>query len=241
MAFIMMIVKAIVGFFIGSPPIMIILDAIGGTIEALAPEGIIAALKSKRFAVLGERGVGKTALINFLTKGTLSKDYIQTLDPENTASNNFKLKDLKLRIKKSKDVPGDADFYPEWEDIVRNSDIVLYLLRSDKLMVGDQYTEERVKQDMGQIRKWLEENPKKFPLFIIGTHCDRTDPDLTCLSKNEIGDYEDKLRGMPILQEIASLGGGGRKVRFIFGSLKSEETTKRLVYRIIYQVVNHNG
>lgn len=204
-------------------------------------DAIITAFTGKRFAVLGERGVGKTVLINFLTKGTLSKDYIQTLDPEKTAPNYFKLNELKLKIKESKDVPGDADFYAQWEDIVQNSDIVLYLLRSDKLMAGDKNTEERVKRDMGQIGRWLKGTPKEFPLFIIGTHCDRTDPDLTKLPKNKRGSYEDKLRGMPIFQEIALRGGGGRKVRFIFGSLKSKDTTEHLVYRIIDYVVNHNG
>ena len=219
-------------------PIMIIVDAI---IEALEVDDIIAALTGKRFAVLGERGVGKTVLINFLTKGTLSQGYIQTLDLEKTASNYFKLKDLKLGIKQSKDVPGDPDFYALWEDIVQNSDIVLYLMRSDKLMAGDKYTEERVKRDMGQIGAWLKENPKKFPLFIIGTHCDLTDPDLTKLPENKKGYYEDKLRKMPTFQEILLRGGGGRKVRFVFGSLKSKDTTELLVYRIIDQVVNHNG
>lgn len=218
-------------------PIMIIVDAI---IEALEVDNIIAALTGKRFAVLGERGVGKTVLINFLTKGTLSQDYIQTLDLKKTASNYFKLKDLKLSIKQSKDVPGDTDFFALWEDIVQNSDIVLYLLRADKLMAGDKYTEERVKRDMGQIGEWLKGNPKKFPLFIIGTHCDLTDPDLTKLPKNERGYYEDKLRKMPTFQEIVLRGGGGRKVRFVFGSLKSKDTVERLVYRIIDQVVNHN-
>ena len=77
-------------------------------------------------------------------------------------------------------------------------------------------------------------------MLIIGTYCDLTTPDLTKLPKNEVGDYEGKLRGMPIFQEIALRGGGGKKVRFIFGSLKSKETTERLVGEIINQVVNHN-
>ena len=107
-------------------------------------------------------------------------------------------------------------------------------------MGGDKCTEERVKRDIGQIGKWLQENPKKFPLFIIGTYCDLTTPDLTMLPEDERGAYENKIRRMPIFQEIALRCGGGRKVRLIFGSLKSQDTTESLVSEIIEQVVNHN-
>ena len=206
----------------------------------IAVDAIIKVLKSKRLAVLGERVTGKTVLINFLTKGTLSKEYIQTTEPEKTEANDFKLEDLELKIMESVDVPGNDDFYPDWEDIAKKADIVLYLLRTHKLMEGDKRTEERVKRDIRQIGRWLKKKSQKYSLFIIGTHCDLLTPDLTKLPKNKIGDYEDKLRGMPILQEIALHGGGGRKVRFLFGSLKSKDTTERLVSRLIDQVVNNN-
>ena len=68
-------------------------------------------VKGKKFAVLGERGTGKTALINFLTKGTFSTEYTQTLDPEKTESNRLELKDLELEIEESIDIPGGEDFY----------------------------------------------------------------------------------------------------------------------------------
>lgn len=204
---------------------------------------ILEFLKGKSFAVLGERKVGKTVLINFLTKGKLPKDYIQTLDPVGTKPNYFfKLNKLNLKIKESKDVPGAPDFYDQWKDIVQNADIVLYLLRSDKLKAGDKYTEERVKRDMDQIGEWLKQNPEKIPLFVIGTHCDLTTPDLTKLPKDKRGDYEDELRGMPIFEEIKQRGSRGGQIPMIFfGSLKSEETTEDLVGRIIGQVVSHNG
>lgn len=190
--------------------------------------------------MLGASRVGKTVLINFLTKGTLSKRYKSTRYTRKTEPNDFQLKDLKLRIKESKDVSGDDSQYGQWKDIVQKADIALYLLRTDKLMEGDKCTEKRVKRDIGQIGKWLQENPKKFPFFIIGTYCDLTTPDLTMLPEDERVAYEDKIRGMPIFQEIALRSGGGRKVRFVFGSLKSQDTTESLVYEIIDQVVNHN-
>lgn len=197
-------------------------------------------VKGKKFAVLGERSTGKTALINFLTKGTFSTENTQTLIAEKTESNRLELKDLELEIEESKDVPGSEDFYFAWESITETADVVLYLLRVDELMAGNKQTEERVKQDMGQIGKWMKEIPKEFPLFIIGTHCDLTDPDLTKLPKDKKGYYEDKLRGMSIFRDIVLRGGGSNKVRVVFGSLKSKNATEDLVYQVIYQVVHHD-
>ena len=71
----------------------------------------IMALKGTKLAVLGEGRVGKTVLINFLTKGILSEQYVRTVYPEETEANDFKLKDLKLRLEESMDVPGSEDFY----------------------------------------------------------------------------------------------------------------------------------
>ncbi|MCY3682337.1 MAG: hypothetical protein OXH16_13125 [Gemmatimonadetes bacterium] len=222
-------------------PILIIVGAgLAGAGIGVAVDAIIKALKGKRLAVLGGLAVGKTVLINFLTKGTFSKKYKANRYTKKAEPNDFQLKDLKLRIKESKDVSGDDSQYGQWKDIVQKADIVLYLLRTDKLMEGDKCTEERVKRDIGLIGKWLKEYPKKFPLFIIGTYCDLMTPDLTMLPEDKRGAYENKIRGMPIFQEIALRSGGGRKVKFIFGSLKSQDTTESLVYEIIDQVVNHN-
>ena len=128
-------------------------------------------------------------MINFLTKGTFSTENTQTLIAEKTESNRLDLKDLELEIEESKDVPGSEDFYGDWESITKKADVVLYLLRVDELMAGNKQTEERVKRDMGHIGKWMKKTPK-VPLFIIGTHCDLTDPDLTKLPKDKKGYYE---------------------------------------------------
>ena len=212
---------------------------------AILAAGAIAAtikvLEGKKLAVLGADRVGKTVLINFLTKGILSEKYVRTVYPKETEASDFKLNDLKLSLEESIDVPGLEDFYLTWKKLSQDADIILYLLRTDKLQAGDKHTEERVKQDIRQIEKWLNEYPKKFPLFIIGTYCDLTTPDLTKLPENKIESCEDKLRRMPIFQEILLRGGGGSKVRFIFGSLKFKDATERLVSKLIDQVVNHNG
>ena len=150
-----------------------------------------------------------------------------------TSRSHIKLEDLELKIEESRDLPGGTPWYADWKNLTEEADIVLYLLRVDKLMAGDKHTEERVKRDMGHIGKWLKASPKEFPLLIIGTHCDLSDPDLTKLPEDEIGYYVDHVRTMPIFQDIASLGGGENKVRFVFGSLKTKDTTEKLVYNML--------
>ena len=97
-------------------------------------------------------------------------------------------------------------------------------------------TEIRVRGDMKQIGRWLKDAPKKYPLFIVGTYCDLTDPDLTTLPADQVGDYHNKVRGKPIFREIELLGGGGGKVKFVLGSLKSQNTTEEVVYHLFGQI-----
>lgn len=197
---------------------------------------IVIALRGKRLAVLGERGVGKTTLIQFLTTGTIPEEYEQTTNPEQTDARRFKLKNLSLNIKKSLDVSGDKTEYDKWKLVIEDSDIVLYLLRVDKLMKGDKHTKGRIQEDMNQISRWLEKNKKKFPLFIIGTHCDRTDPDFTKLPKDEIGDYVDRVRRMPSFKHIERIGRKTNNVSVVLGSLKTIRDTERLIFRFLSEV-----
>lgn len=114
---------------------------------------------------------------------------------------------------------------------------MLYLTRTDFLLARDTETEARVQRDVGHIGDWLKKDSKNYPLFIIGTHGDLADPDLTELPPDKIGDYEDELRHMPIFKELAHLGSDdSNPPTFIFGSLKSKKTTEKLVSRIINQL-----
>ncbi len=208
---------------------------------ALTIRGLKKKLKDKTFAVLGESTVGKTCLIDFLTTGSIPRKYKADLYAKEVSGRRFQLRELELNISPLKHLPGFPDVYPDWKEVVTEADIVLYLLRVDKLMASHEPTENRVQKDIGQIKRWLDElekedKPKKWPLFIIGTYCDLTDPDFTTLPKNETGSYVEKVLNMPIFQKIEKLGGGGSKVRFLFGSLKALDTTEDLVYQLIYRI-----
>lgn len=216
--------------------IAVVAIAGAGVAAALNWDEIVKALRGKKLAVLGERKVGKTSLLKFLAEGSIPEEYEATNESgEIVRGRRFKLRDLKLAIKDTRDVPGRRGY--DWEKIIKGADIVLYLLRVDRLMEGHRPTESRVQKDISQIKRWLDTNPqKKFPLFVIGTHCDLTDPDLTTLPADQIGAYEDKVREMSIFQEIVLRGGGEREVTLMLGSLKSEATTEVLVYHLFKRI-----
>jgi hypothetical protein len=100
----------------------------GAVAVALKWDDIVAALRGKRLAVLGARGVGKTHLIEFLTKGLIPTEYTQTVAPTKTASRRFELKDLDLKIKETIDVPGDKSAYAVWKKLHDEAHVVFYLL-----------------------------------------------------------------------------------------------------------------
>ena len=180
-------------------------------------------------------------MIDFLTTGSIPKKYKADQYAREVPGRRFQLRKLKLNIPSLKHLPGFKEQYAIWKEVVTEADIVLYLLRVDQLMAGHKPTEDRVQKDIRQVKKWLDEleeegNPKKYPLFILGTYCDRTDPDLTALPADQTGSYVNKVRDMPIFQKIELLGGGGSKVRFVFGSLKTPDTTEDLVYQLFYQI-----
>ncbi len=212
----------------------------GVTVAVLNWDEIIKALRGKQLAVLGARidgaPTGKTTLIKFLSEGVLPEKYDATNEPQKVQGRCFQLEDLELVIKDMTDVPGSMHRYASWKRITNDADIVLYLIRMDQFMAGDKCAQSRIETDMGQIRRWLRDEPKDFPLFIIGSHGDLIDPDLTTLSSDQIGAFEDKVREMPIFQTIEQLGGGSSKVNFVCGSLKSEATTAALVYRVFKEI-----
>ena len=210
----------------------------------LRRDDILEFLKGKTLAVLGEQEVGKTCLIDFLTTGSIPSEYEPNLYAREVLGRRFQLKELKLNIPPLKQLPGSAAERAQWKEVVNEAEVVLYLLRVDRLMASHKPTEDRVQKDISLIKKWLDKlekegKRKKYPLFIIGTHCDLTDPDFTTLPKDQTGSYVDKVRYMPIFQKIELLGGGGSKVRFVFGSLKTLDMTEDLVYQLFYQIKTH--
>jgi GTPase SAR1 family protein len=199
---------------------------------------IIIKFKGKTLAVLGARGVGKTHLIKFLTTGSLSTEYRQTSSPARTSSRRFPLKELSLNVKATLDLPGSEDFYGEWKPLHDKADIVLYLLRADRLIVGDRTFEDRARKDIQQISGWLEARSSRPDFFIIGTHCD-LDPEFqSSTSSGRFGDYCDKFRRLQIVKELVDRAGGTQRTKVVLGSMKTVEDTEVLVYQVFTQLAS---
>lgn len=199
---------------------------------------IVVALKGRKIVVLGERGVGKTRLIRFITSGELTEGYQQTIGTEATASNRLSLSNLELNIKKSVDVPGATGAYAEWKAAFDGADIVLYLVRADRLVGGDAKVEARTRADMKHIKQWLEARGKSRPHFVIvGTHCD-LDKKFATISDDKAGDYVDGFRKLPIMSELMALGGGTYLTKLALGSLSTHDGAERLVQQTFSQIIS---
>ena len=214
--------------------VVVILTA--ATTVALNWDDIVIKFKGTKLAILGARGVGKTHLLTFLTTGSIPESYKQTIRPKNAKGRRFQLRELDLKIKDTRDLPGGLDAYAEWKGLFDEADVVFYLLRIDKLMERDTEAENRVRRDMKQIEGWLKERLPSPLFFIIGTHGDLANPDLTTIPENERGDYEDRIGALPIIQECVQRAGGGHNTKIVLGSLKSRGETEALVFGIFSQV-----
>lgn len=198
---------------------------------------ILIALKGKKLAVLGARGVGKTHLITFLSTGSMPSESKQTVAPEKTPQHRFQLRDLDLKLKETRDVAGGVTWYAEWKDIFDEADVVLYLLRADRLLAHDAEVEARVRDDLRHIGDWLDARTVRPTFFIIGTHCD-LDSAFATLSPDREGEYIDSFKNLPTVKELVARGGGAKVVKVVLGSMKTDQGTEVLAYGLFKQVLS---
>ena len=211
-----------------------IVSLLAGTTIVFKWDELIVALKGKRLAILGARGVGKTHIVKFLSTGSIPAEYKQTVAPEKASSRRFQLKDLDLKVRDSLDVSGDKAAYGEWKELHDQADVVFYLLRADRLVACDRDVESRVRDDMKHIGIWLESRNPRPRFFIIGTHCD-LDSEFRTTSADNIGDYVDKFQRLRIVQEFVARTGGTQQSKVVLGSMKTLQDTEALVYQIFMQ------
>jgi len=208
-----------------------------GTAIAFKWDDIVIALKGKKLAVLGARGVGKTHLVQFLSTGSIPSVYNPTVGVPRTSSRRFQLKDLDLNVKESRDVDGHKLSYGDWKELHDQADVVFYLLRADQLIAGNRDTEARVRDDLKHIGGWLESRNPRPRFFLIGTHCD-CDPEFNSTQADKVGNYTDKFRRIPVVVELVARAGGSQQAKVVLGSMKTLENTEALVYKIFKQMTS---
>ncbi len=200
-------------------------------------------LNGKKVAVLGERKVGKTTLLTFISKGIFINTYDATLATKKVEKRHFSIDELNILIRKTKDVSGADDIgaYNEWQKLFMDSDLIFYIVRADKLLEKESHTEERAKQDLEKIKSWAEESKnKKRWIFIIGNVWE---PHPVYSSIRDSGDHVkfiesfQKLKSVETMVQIARTE--ANTVRVVLGSIANKESANKLITEIFSQVLQN--
>jgi len=221
-------------------------------LKAVLWDSVVIKLQGKHVVILGARAVGKTHLIRFLSTGTIPVVYKQTLVSEKAPAKRVSLGDLDLKLKAAADVSGDKSAYGVWRELVLGcaarkgkskvepADLVIYLLRADRILMKDISTEARVRADIKHLADWLRESDLAGarPRFIIaGTHCDK-DAAYRALTDGTRGDYHDIFSQLPFIQEMVFTAGGTANVKLALGGMATRAGTEELATLIFKQVMD---
>ena len=179
---------------------------------------------AKRFTILGERASGKTALHYFLTHGEVYLgEYKQTQSGGKTSKNTLKLKDLELVIKESADIGGAEVMRDQWSLLMKESDVICYLIRGDKIFKGNREYTSLINEHIAQI---LDSKEEKQKLYLLITFLD-TIPQYLENADTIKEQIHNSLR--------TSVFKPGTKV--IYGSLKTQEDAEQLVSELISNIL----
>lgn len=217
------------------------LGGVGATVAPKCWEAIVISLKGKKIAVLGERRVGKTTLLKYMTEGILIDEYTATLASKETKKRLFKLDDLDIKVRKTRDVSGagNQNVYNAWKNLFKDSDLVFYLVRADKLIERDADTQERVIADMTSIEQWIKNKDiyKQQRIFIIGNHWE-PHPVFSKLGDCDQGKFLDDFVELPSVKHMMSLASDAHVVKVVIGSLANKKSADKLITQIFHEVVN---
>lgn len=185
----------------------------------------------KCIAILGERGVGKTTMYRFLSNGTLPEKYELTeASGVKMQGRRFSLKDLNLVIKDGRDVPGstvDLKYLSLWKRTVEESDIVIFMIRADKLAGEDTACFELAMSDARHIKKWC----SKQQCFVVGTHFDLVPGYCSVTDAEEAKQFVERFRALESVKKILRALDLPPE-RVLAGSQKSSEETGVIVAQI---------
>jgi ADP-ribosylation factor family len=197
---------------------------IGGLVGGIIG-GILQDLKkvAKRFTILGERASGKTTLHHFLTTGELYMGEYKQTSREKTTKNTLKLKDLELIVNESVDIGGAEDMRDKWEKLINESDVICYLIRGDKVFEGDRKYIDLIKVHISQILNTKKPEQKLYLLITFLDIIPQYSEDADMVKKQ--------------IDETLKTSAFKKGTKAIYGSLKTQEETERLVYELITDIL----
>ena len=204
----------------------------GGLAAAVVAIGESLSRIAKRFTILGERASGKTTLHHFLTTGQVYMGEYKQTSREKTAKNLLKLKDLELIVNESVDIGGGEFMRDQWEKLINESDVICYLIRGDKVFEGDRKYIDLIKAHISQIlnteKAVQNSNTEKAvqKLYLLITFLD------TIPQYSEDADMVKRQ-----IDETLKTSAFKKGTKAIYGSLKTQEETERVVYELITDIL----
>ncbi|MEM1973827.1 MAG: hypothetical protein QXN68_03455 [Thermoplasmata archaeon] len=232
----------ILGIFLG------ILITLGGTMTTLALIAVIIEelyryFFGKKIAIIGERATGKTKLWEFLSKGVISKDYLQTQSAEKVEVKDLHLKDLELTLKESQiDVPGGWDFVESWINLARESDFVFFLFRLPciynsedscrlscpfKNMLLCEGRRDYIKKTEIALKK-IKDNYLVHKTVLVGTFADYVNDYIELERNGKEGNFHEKF----IKSIDYNFSNLIKDFKIVFGSLKDTSSAEKLTVKI---------
>ena len=190
-------------------------------------DSFVILLKGKKIAVLGARGSGKTTLLTFLSKGELTAESVQTIMPSSVSARRIALKDLKLDLKETQDVPGGETHFDKWKKLHDESDYVLYLIKAAEL------DKDRIDYDLKKIKEWRSVEKCKSKFLIVATHMDK-DSVYMALKPHDRGSFHDSF----VSDLRRYLSQFKKQPTVILGSLDNQKNMENLVVDIIKWMKN---
>ena len=205
----------------------LIWGGLAGGLAGFVSAAIIDSLKdNRRFTILGERASGKTALHRFLTTGEVYMGEYKQTTREKISKNTLKLKEYELIVNESVDIGGAEDMRDKWEKLINESDVICYLIRGDKVFEGDRKYIDLIKVHISQILNAKKPEQKLYLLITFLDIIPQYSEDADMVKKQ--------------IDETLKTSAFKKGTKAIYGSLKTQEETERLVYELITDILENS-
>lgn len=201
------------------------------------------ALQGKKIAILGAPGTGKTTMFKYITEKILPEQYKQTLKPHHIKSGIFRFDDLKIVLKKSKDVAGNQTAMDIWRELFMEADLVFYMIRSDELLNKSKSILDRAAKDLELMVKWdgdcSKNKLKKKLIFLVGNHWTTDQRFERAKKDNKLAEYEQEFTEL-LREHKCQLRGDGKssEVKVVVGCLGNETDARHLIVNILTEICN---